>query len=67
MTTVRVRELCKRVHHKNPISGHEWTTQGPTTGHEVVGKCGTHAVFKSEDKANKEAKLLQDFYDKFGL
>ena len=63
----RVRETFKRIDHKNPISGHEWSTHGPTTGYEVVGPCGVCSKHTSETKANLEAAEWNDFYKKFPM
>ena len=67
MTTVRIREVYKRIDHYNPLSGHRWTTAGPTTGYEVIGAVGVSSFHTSETKAVKEAADLQAFYTKFNL
>ena len=60
-----VTEVTKRVEHYNPISGHRWATYEPTSTFEVVGKWGFRQKFKSEAKANAEAKELTAFEEKF--
>lgn len=65
--TVYIREVYKRIDHHNPMSGHSWTTAGPTTGYEVIGAVGVSSMHTSETKAIKEAAELQAFYIKFNL
>jgi hypothetical protein len=67
MTTVRVRSVCKTIENYNVISGHRWSTNGPTISYEVIGGAGVSSKHTSEVKANTEAVALQEFYDKFGL
>lgn len=67
MTTVSIRPVFKLIDKRNPISGHEWTEHGPTTGYVVVGACGVYSRHRIWERAEKARKELQAFYDKFGL
>jgi hypothetical protein len=62
---LRIREVFKRIHKKNPISGHEWTEHGPTIGYEIAGPCGVESKYKTEKAALDAAAKSQAFYDKF--
>ena len=61
---VRIREVFKTIDRRNPISGHEWTEHGPTTGYEVVGPFGVLEKCRTEVSAVAKAYEWQAFYDK---
>lgn len=62
---VYITPICKKIHKKNKISGHQWTEYGSITGWVVHGLLGVHSRHRTEAAANKEAVALQAFYDKF--
>lgn len=66
-TTVTIRECFKRLENQNPISGHSWIEHGKTTAFQVIGAVGKHSRHATLEKAEKEAKALQEFYNKFNI
>jgi hypothetical protein len=64
---VTVRECFKCLENQNPLSGHVWIEHGETTHYRVIGAVGLHSTYKTLVAAQKEAKALQDFYNKFSL
>jgi len=67
MTIVKIREIFKRIHKKNPISGFEWIEHGETKKYHVIGASGLYSTHKTEKSAEKAQKSLQEFYNKFNL
>ncbi len=67
MTTVIVRERYQTFNRRNPISGHEWTERGQTTGYEAVGALGVVSVHTKPDRAEGSRAEWQGFFDKFSL
>lgn len=67
MTQVTIREIFKKVDEVNPISGHQWTEHGDTTGYQVIGAVGVHSKHRTIKTAEKARDELQAFYNKFNL
>lgn len=59
MSKYHIREVTKRIDHKNPVSGHEWSTHEPTGSYEVAGgKCMPNR-FRSFKKAEEHIAGLE--------
>lgn len=62
----RICNRSKTIWHKNPISGHEWSTQEPLEGFEVIGpgvcQATTHWTIKN---AEAEKLLRDEMYKKY--
>ena len=65
MSKISIHPRTKTVWHKDKISRHEWSTQEPLTGFEVVGGGffnTTHTTMKS---AEKEKAVRESINEKF--
>lgn len=67
MTIVYIRENFKKFIKTNPISGYSWLEQGATINYSVIGGSGVFSTHKTIKQAEKKARELQDFYNKFDL
>lgn len=61
---ISIREKFALLDEKNPISGHQWTSHGPTTSWEVVGPTGVLSTHRSEAKAEESKAAWQDYFDR---
>lgn len=62
----KISPVYKVIYETDPISGHTYTTHGPTTGYIVSGNRHPQSiVFKSRKKALIEKKERDDFDRKF--
>lgn len=59
MSTYYIREVTKRIDHKNPITGHEWATYENTGSYEVAGGRCMPNRFKSLKKAQEHKAGLE--------
>jgi hypothetical protein len=62
--TVAIREIFKNIDRKNPISGHEWTEHGPTTGYEIAGPFGVVDRARTQAGAERRRADWQSYYDR---
>ena len=53
----RIVETFKLIHRRNPISVHQWTEQGKTTGYDVVGG----GWMRSHHRTLKQAEIEVEF------
>jgi len=65
MSKVRIVPRTKTVWHRNPISGHEWSTQEPLKGFEVWGGGFFMTTHTTEKGAIKEKELRESINLKF--
>lgn len=65
MVPVTVARRQRRVNKRNQISGHRWVEFIPINMWDVHDQYGISSSHRSEEKANKVARELQEFYDKY--
>jgi hypothetical protein len=65
MEPVRIVPKTKTVWHRNPYSGHEWSTQVPLKGYEVWGGGFFMRSFRTLKAAENEKSVRESINRKF--